>query len=239
MKNLKSIKILSVNPRSHSIIKKIKYMKSLTESIIGRRSAEFRTHNDPTLKNPVLEFNAIVKDIGNCLKSRTNCLLNCGNYTATDGLEDIISAIQKRIRKYKNSRQYFYFGDGDTVPSGSQKDLFDYITDFYQKYPGEPKYGTTPGEDTIIVIDIRGNINLPDKTPQWIADKNITVVVIGDKNILLDHNWDVFLRTANEYIEGPYSFGYVHDKYLFNDRGYRFDADDKTQKTTPPIVWKH
>lgn len=218
-------------------------MKSLTESIIGRRGAELLTHNDPTLKNnPVLEFNAIVNDIGNCLKTRTNCLLNCGDYTLTDGLDEIIQAIMRRIRRfrrYKKSRQYFYFGDGDTVPSGSQKDLFDYVTDFYQKYPGEPKYGTTPGEDTIIVIDIRGRINLPDKVPQWIADKNITTIVIGDKNVLLDHKWDVFLRTANEYIEGPYSSGYIHDKYLFNSRGYRFDADDEPQKKTPTIVWNH
>jgi hypothetical protein len=215
-------------------------MKSLTESIIGRRSTELLTHNDPTLKNnPVPEFNAIVKDIGNCLKTRTDCLLNCGDYTLTDGLDEIIQAIMRRIRRYKKSRQYFYFGDGDTVPSGSQKDLFDYVTDFYQKYPGEPKYGTTPGEDTIIVIDIRGRINLPDKVPQWIADKNITTIVIGDKNVLLDHKWDVFLRTANEYIEGPYSFGYIHDKYLFNSRGYRFDADDEPQKKTPTIVWNH
>lgn len=213
-------------------------MKSLTESIIGRRSTE-RPHEDPTLKNPVLEFNDIVKGIGNCLKTHTNCLLNCGSYTLTDGLEEIVQAINKRIRRYKDSRQYFYFGNGDTVPSGSQKDLFDYITDFYQKYPDEPKNGTTPGEDTIIVIDIRDHINLPDKTPQWIADKNITVIVIGDKNVLLDHNWDEFLRTSNEYIEGPYSFGYTHKRYSFNSRGYRFDNDDNPQKKTPPIVWKH
>lgn len=215
-------------------------MKSLTESIIGRRGAELRTSNDPTLKNPVSEFNDIVEGIGNCLKSHTNCLLNCGDYTFTDGLEEIIQVINRRIRKYKNSRQYFYFGGGDTVPPGSQKDLFDYIINFYQKYPNEPKFGTTPGEDTIIVIDIRGRINLPNKTPQWVRDKNITVIVIGDKNVLLDHNWDIFLRTANEYIEGPYSFGYMNDEYLFNSRGYRFDIDNNPpKKTTPPIVWNH